>query len=292
MSETPPTTKNTEPSGGVRPRIHAWAIGLTVTLMAAFLLATALYARNGHVFILQVFETQQIARAEMRDGRKAVLVYEDYLRVNPASVRVRDRLVNELLELGAIDEALDTARGGAETASPIEEPLARLVVGRVQLAAGHLDEAERIFQDVLRASLPRSGEASYGLAHIYAARGQFEAMRAAYAEVQTNGPVNSTESFKIAWDNAEVALDTESRSAARAGLALEQLGRIEEALDVFERIEPAESGPPAVWFWKGVAGEVAGNPVVAARFYRQAAEAGYPLAKVASNRLRDSDPIL
>lgn len=286
MATTPRSVTRT--SGG----IHAWAIGLTAALFTLFLIAAGLYARYGHRFVLRVYETQQIARGEERPGRKGVIVYEDYLRVDPSSLRVRDLLVNRLLALNAPDEALSAADAGVAAVPAADKPIARLLVARAQLAAGKLDVAAASYNAVLR-ERPDSAEAQYGLAHIHAARGQFEDMRASYAAMREDDDDDSTDSFRDARQRAKSLLPNAGRGAAASivdALALERLGRIDEALAAVRQAGPMNDAPAEALFWRGVAGETEGNALAAIEFYRRAAQAGNPLAIEALARLQRTRP--
>lgn len=293
-------------SGG-KSRLHRRALPLAVALFLAFVLATGLYARHGYAFVLKVYETHQIARAEDVKGARVALEYGDYLRVDPASLLVRGLLINRLIDERKGPEAVDVANEGVEVASEEDRPIAELLLARAKLANGDLDEAEEIYNGVLN-TLGESNEAQFMLAHIHAVKGMFKQVEIDFSNrreimfdavslfdgfnlsvglVKDKPPKGSTPDFLKQLDDARDAVNSkrlDGDSSGRLGVSWLFVGYLDEACTALSGVAANEAAPLAL-FWKGACAERLGNLIEARRFYRLAAERRDPLAIAALERL-------
>lgn len=288
---------------------HKRALLLTATLFLAFLVVTGLYARYGYAFALRVFEQQQLANAELRKGSGKLVEYEDYLRVDPTNLYVRGVLVNVLIgEFQNPWRALETAQEGVAAVPPDQQPLARLLVARAQLACSTLDEAEQTYNAALT-TLGKSGEAHYGLAHIAAARGDFPSMRSFYDSYRMElfenvdeldlgsvsigfipsnfTPIGTTPDFAHRLGKND--FDTSEVNAYTSTLLHERFGNIDEAFKLVADIQEFTGAPPFVIFLRGAFEEEQARPEAALAYYRHAADVGDVLGQFAIERLTPKD---
>lgn len=287
------------------------ALFLSVFLFTVFLIVTGLYARYGYAFALGVYEQQQLANVERRTGSGKLVEYEDYLRVDPTNLYMRGLLINQLIEFKNPWRALEVALEGVAAVPPDQRPIAKLLVGRAQIARGKLDEAEATYKQVIE-TLGESGEAHYGIAHIAAARGDFSTMRAQFEEYRSElfgtipsfeagpvsvgfisdkfGPPSSTPDFfqRVGSDHTtNLLLSSGSTPAQTTAMALfhERMGNINEAFSILAKLREFTDSGELVMFLRGVYEEEQGNRDAALDFYRRAAEAGDALGKFAAERL-------
>lgn len=177
-----------------RPALVLWAL-----LLSSFLLVVTLYAAYSGPFILKVYELNQIDRAEGRNLSGAIMDYEDYLRIDPDSIRVRGLLVSALIKQGRFTEADEHSKEGLRRATDDQQSVARLIGARTQLARGEIDAAADVVESVLRVR-PNSGEAHYELAQVHLARGQFDEAERAFGQVRALGPEDSSREYADEWN--------------------------------------------------------------------------------------------
>ncbi len=273
--------------------LHARALGLAAILLAAFIAAAGLYSIYGYKLVFFVYELQQVYRAEDREGRAAAEQYEDYLRADPASLRMRGRLVDQLIHNGDFDAALAAAEAAPANPAAADQALVLVLTARARLARGDVDAAVEAYREVLRLS-SESAEAHYGLAQAHAARGEFSRMRDEFAAAQRKLSTGSTTEFAkgylAALDSLEKNAKTpegEASDAAQIARALDlvRAARIDEALVTLRSVRDFEDAPPAARFWRGVADEAAGEREAARGHYSRAAQAGLRLAIAGELRL-------
>ncbi len=275
---------------------HQPALVLWALLLSSFLLVVTLYAAFSGPFILKVHELSQIDRAEGRSLGGAVMDYEDYLRVDPDSIRIRGLLVSTLIKLRRFDEADERSKEGLRRATEGRRPVAMLIVARAHLAQGDIDAAAALVESVLQ-TRPNSGEAYYELAQIHLARGEFDEAERAFGQVGALGPENSSREYADEWNarlkkmegyENEIAGGVESTQRLyELGTEFEKAGRLSEARDLFIKAAKGEKPPAAAHFWTAVQLEAAGSVDEAAREYRKASQgaASHPSAEHALNRL-------
>ena len=242
----------------LKPTLVLWAAMLVV-----FLVAVLIYGSFSMPFLYRVFEIQQIERAGGDSTQGAILDYEDYLRIEPTSLRIRGLLVDALIERRRYDRAVKQAIEAEDVAEDAQQRhFSRLLLGRSYLAIGGVNSAADAIEQTIDV-IPESGEARYQLAQLHLARGEFDQMYPAYAAAKDLGPANSTAEYAEKWvarsdrvDEMQQELAHEGESAQllyRFGLTLERLGRVDEAVDVFVRACAFEDVPAAAHFWRGVA---------------------------------------
>ncbi len=269
-------------------RIRRYALALGGSLFVLFVAASGLYARYGYTVVLWVFEEHQIGRAEDRVGPGKLVELEDYLRVDPANLRVRGLLVNQWIEFNDPAGAIEAARAGLAAAPATQRPIAMLLYARAQLASGSLGEAESTYREVLQA-LGESGEAHYGLAHIAAARRNFKIMREQFAMFVSAGTRESSPDFARAFDAAQLSpFERATRTQAEFvnyGLRMLRIGEFETALAGLGNIQDFSGTPAEALFWRGVYEEEQGRRDAALDFYKRAAGEGDALGAFAYRRL-------
>lgn len=268
---------------------------LAALLFVLFLIVTGLYARYGYAFALCVYEQQQLANIERRNGSGKLIEFEDYLRVDPTNLYMRGLFINMLIEMKNPWRGLDVATEGVAAVPPDQQPIAKLLLARAQIARGKLEDAEATYRDVLEAlPLDGSGEAHYGLAYIAAARGDFERMTAEFTTYDSTNAVNSTPDFtRRAFDASLIAESffpepyayTEDAINVSFALPKIQLGWIENGLSILAEVKDLAGAPPIALFLRGVYEEEQGRRDVALDFYKRAAIAGDALGKFAAERL-------
>ena len=273
-----------------RPALVLWAL-----LLSSFLLVVTLYAAYSGPFILKVYELNQIDRAEGRNLSGAIMDYEDYLRVDPESIRVRGLLVSALIKQRRFAEAEEHSKEGLRRATEDQRPVAMLIVARTHLARGKIDAAADVVESVLQ-DLPNSGEAHYELAQIHLARGEFDEAEGAFGRVRALGPEGSSREYADEWNaRLEKLEDYEDEIAGGVGSArrlyelgteLEKAGRLGEARDVYVSAARGEKPPAAAHFWTAVQLEAAGSLDEAAGEYQKASRsaASHPSAQYALNQ--------
>jgi tetratricopeptide (TPR) repeat protein len=277
-----------------RPALLLWAL-----FLASFLIVISLYAAFGETFIVKVYELQQLARAESRSISGAIIDYEDYLRVNPDSMRVRGLVVSALTEQRRYEEAMKHAEEALQRPGEGERGIAQLIAARAYLGAGRIDEAAEIVGDAMT-RLPQSGEAHYEMAQVRLARGEFAEAEAEFAQVRDLGPRDSTREYAEAWsaltdkfESYPAGIEDPGDSPARLhdlGEELLRLGRLGEAVDLLEKAATGDTPPGNAVFWLGVRAEREGDLARAARLYRQAAQGAdrHPHARYALERVQES----
>ncbi len=276
-------------------RIHLRALGLAAILFAVFTTATGLYARYGYAVVLRVYEEYQVWRAEERVGSGKLVELGDYLCVDPANLRVRGLLVNQWIEFKDPGRAYQAAREGLSVVTPEQRPIAMLLVARAQIASGSLKDAAETYREVLSA-VGESCEAHYGLAHIAAAKGEFEQMRIEYEEckrfiVSWPGSTpdfiqRATEALRSTEWNTTPPLYANSDDAffVMVSLYAEILGNI-GFTDPLKRVVDFKEAPPFALFLRGVSEELGNNRDAALDFYQRAAAEGDALGAYAHSRL-------
>ncbi len=270
------------------------AFSLAAILFILFVIVTGLYARYGYAFALRVYEQQQLANVERRNGSGKLIEFEDYLRVDPTNLYMRGLFINMLIEMKSPERALDIAAEGVAAIPPDQQPIARLLLARAQIACGKLDEAEATYNEVLAAfPLDGSGEAHYGLAHIAAARGNFDKLTFEFETYDNSNAVNSTPDFRRrSFDASLVAefffpepyANTEDAYAVSFALAKIQVGWI-GGLETLSEVQDFNGAPSVAIFWRGVYEEEQGHTDAALDYYKRAEMAGDALGKFAVNRL-------
>ncbi len=259
------------------------ALFLSVFLFTVFLIATGLYARYGYAFALRVYEQQQLANVERRTGSGKLVEYEDYLRVDPTNLYMRGLLINQFIEFKNPWRALEVALEGVAAVPPDQRPIAKLLVGRAQIARGKLDEAEATYNEVLE-TLGESGEAHYGFAHIAAGRGNFEKMQKEFDAIEHINTLVSSPDFVHGTSDVKSYANTDDAYTISFVLSRIQKGWI-ESISLLSGYEDFRGAPPIALFYRGVYEEEQGNRDAALDFYRRAAEAGDALGKFAAERL-------
>lgn len=260
---------------------------LTAVLFAGFVAITLLYARSGYPFVLWVFEKQQLATSLNSEGKPRPAVYRDYLRVDPANLRMRGIFINELIRVNGVEEAFLVAQEGVAAVPPDQRPIAKLLVARAQTALGKLDEAESTYNDVLE-TLGESGEAHYGLAQIAAAMGDFESKKRHFdwyfsltflpnSNIDVGPDTFSIEPKSLQSPNSTI--DFNQRLHMDPWLYLPVMD------DALDWPEAGTSPQPNELFWRGVYEEEQGNRDAALDFYRRAAKSGNALGRFAALRL-------
>ncbi len=226
-----------------RPVFVLWAL-----LLAAFLLIVSLYAMFGGPFVVKVYELQQIARAggEGRSVAFGIIDYEDYLRVDPDSIRVRGLLVNALIEMRKFEEAEEHANEALDRATEAQQPLSWLIAARVHLAKGDLEIAAPYIERVLDTT-PASSEAHYQMAQLHLARGQSKEAGAEFGKLRLLTPRDSTREYLEEWNARSEKLaeyqreiDAGVQSARRLyklGMELQKMGMLHEAEGLYSTIE-------------------------------------------------------
>ncbi len=271
-------------------RIHRYALVLGGSLFVLFVAASGLYARYGYAVVLWVFEEHQIGRAEDRVGPGKLVELEDYLRVDPANLRVRGLLVNQWIEFNDPAGAVEAARAGLAAAPADQRPIAMLLYARAQLASGSLGEAESTYREVLQA-LGESGEAHYGLAHIAAARGEFETMRKEYQSFKNTKETSNTSDFSAKVRTGESFIfrllkpTVTIAQTTSVALMYEISGDIEDSLSMIHQLEEFSGAPPFALFLRGVCEEEQDHRDAALDFYKRAAGKGDALGAFAYRRL-------
>lgn len=226
-----------------RPALVLWAL-----LLGSFLLVVSLYARFAEPYLLIPYEIMQIHRAQIegRSIHKAIIDYEDYLRVDPKSIRVRGLIVSALIEKREFKKAEEHAMSGLIHATEEQLPLCWLIAARVYLARGDIDVAVSYVQRVLEA-VPYSGEGHYQMAQLHLAQGQIEDADQEFARLTMVGPKDSTEEYIEEWNTrskklAEYQREAEAgvESAQRLyelGMEFQKMGRLDEARELYSKIE-------------------------------------------------------
>ena len=234
-----------------RPALVIWAV-----LLASFLLVVSLYAKFGEPFVVKVYELQQISRAriEGRSVAQAIIDYEDYLRVDPESIRVRGLIVNAFIEKREFDEAEEHAKEALGHATEAQQPLSWLIAARVYLARGDIDEATPYMDRVLDAT-PGSGERHYQMAQLHLARGQFLNADQEFRRLLTLGSRDSTKEYIEEWNarskklteyQSEIETGVESaRRYYELGMEFQKMGRLYEAQGLYSKIEIGADIPRA-----------------------------------------------
>ncbi len=283
-------------SMGALLKRHQAALVLWALLLSSFLLVVALYAAFSGPFILKVHELSQIDRAERGSANGAIMDYEDYLRIDPNSIRIRGLLVSACIEIRRFAEADEHAKEGLRLAPEDRRPVAMLIVTRIHLARGEIDAAANMVESVLE-TLPDSGEAHYDLAQIHLARGEFDEAERVSAQVRALGPKESSREYADEWSarlekmetyETEIAGGVESAQRLyELGTEFEKAGRLGEARDLYIKSGQGEKPPAAAFFWTAVQLEAAGRLGEAAKEYKRASRsaASHPSAKYALNRL-------
>ncbi len=274
-----------------QPALVLWAL-----LLSSFLLVVSLYAAFSQPFILKVHELSQIDRAARRSVGGAIMDYEDYLRVDPDSIRVRGLLVSACIKQRRFDEADEHSKEALSRATEEQQPIAMLIVARSHLARGEIDAAANMVKSVLE-TLPDSGEAHYDLAQIHLARGEFDEAERVFAQVRALGPKESSREYADEWSarlekmetyKTEIAGGVESAQRLyELGTEFEKAGWLGEARDLYIKSGQGEKPPAAAFFWTAVQLEAAGSLGEAAKEYKRASRsaASHPSAKYALNRL-------
>ncbi len=230
------------------PRRHRPAFVLWAVLLASFLLVVSLYAKFGEPFVVKVYELQQISRAriEGRSVASAIIDYEDYLRVDPESIRVRGLIVNALIESRKFEEAEEHAKEALSRATEAQRPLSWLIAARVYLARGDSDEAAPYVQRVLDAR-PASGEGHYQMAQLHLARGQSSDADQEFRRLWILRSRDSTKEYIEEWNArsrklAEYQNEIEAgvESAQRLydlGMEFQKMGRLHDAQELYSKID-------------------------------------------------------
>lgn len=269
------------------------ALGLSAFLFIVFVVATGLYARYGYAFALRVYEQQQLANVERATGSGKLVEYEDYLRVDPTNLYMRGLLINQLIEFKNPWRALEVALEGVAAVPPDQRPIAKLLVGRAQIARGKLDEAEATYNEVLE-TLGESGEAHYGLASIAAAQGDFESMKSHFdwyfsltflpsSSVDVGPGIFRVEPSSLVSPNSTNDFNKRLHSDPYLYLPIDM-----EQISDWSNWETGNESNGL--FWRGVYEEEQGNRDTALDFYRRAADAGDVLGKFAAERLAPAPP--
>lgn len=101
-----------------RPALHGPAIGLTLVLLAAFVLITSAYARWGIEVVEPTFRESQLGIVEGREGWGAIVIYEDTLRVFPDDDGIRRLLAAEYRRVGRDDRAAEIEEARTSASDP------------------------------------------------------------------------------------------------------------------------------------------------------------------------------
>lgn len=234
-----------------RPALVLWAV-----LLASFLLVVSLYATFGEPFVVKVYELQQISRAriEGRSVASAIIDYEDYLRVDPESIRVRGLIVNAFIEIREFEEAEEHAKEALSRATEAQRPLSWLIAARVYLARGDIDEAAPYVLRVLDET-PGSGEGHYQMAQLHLARGQSLDADQEFRRLWTLGSRDSTKEYIEEWNarskklteyQGEIEAGVESAQRLyELGMEFQKMGMLSEAEGLYFRIETGADIPRA-----------------------------------------------
>lgn len=285
------------PARGLAGR--GWPFALWALLVASFLAVVVFYVSFAEEFIFKIYELEQIGRSHGRSVSSSILDYEDYLRADPASLRIRGRVVSALIVNRRFAEAIDHASQALKYAAESQRPVVWLISGRAHLAAGDIDLAAYFIRRALDAS-PESGEAHYLLARVAAARGQFVEMAEAYARVRELGAKDSSQEYGEEWKARSQGLSAYANEIESGedvaqrlyehGDALERLGRLEEAMDLFVEASDLAKAPAKAIYWAGVRAEREGDRAEALMRYEQAARGSlkHPNAAYAHDRIRSS----
>lgn len=230
--------------GRHRPALALWAV-----LLVSFLLFASLYPLLSEPFLLRVFEIMQIHRAQIegRSVNQAIVDYEDYLRVDPESIRIRGLIVDAFIEKRDFQKAAEHALSALDLATEEQRPFAGLMAARVYLAKNDLDDAVPHVQSVLDAN-PNSGEAHYQMAQLLLAQGRLEDAEQEFARLKELGPKDSTEEYSDAWNarleklaeyQREIEAGVESpQRLYELGMEFQKMGRLDEAKELYSKIEP------------------------------------------------------
>ncbi len=243
-----------EVKGTVFGRYRA-ALALWAAFLGTFLVLLSLYVKFSEPFLLSVFEVMQVHRAQIegRGVQKAIIDYEDYIRVDPESIYVRGLLVSSYLEAKSFDKAEENAALALDLAAKDEQPLSWLIASRVPLARGNIEAALPYIEDVLEASAD-SGEGHYQRAQVYLAQGESEEAEKEFALVQALGPRDSTREYLEEWNARLGKVEAYEReieagvgSAKRLyelGAEFQRLGRLDEARDLYSKAKDDEKFSP------------------------------------------------
>jgi len=278
--------------------VHRRAIALAAFLFVLFVMAAGLYARYGYAVVLRVYEEQQLGRVAANEGTSKYLEFEDYLRVDPANLRVRGLYINTLIELQDAPRAIEVARAGLVAAEAAQRPIAMLLYARAQIASGSINDAAETYREVL-AAVGESGEAHYGLAHVAAARGNFKRMRKEYDVFSTLlyrgiGTPDFVQDVKRAAGSSDdswprdVTKEPDHNRTCYYALSFERSAGIDVALEMLSTINDFSGVPLGAFFWRGVYEEEQGHRDAALDFYKRAADAGDALGAFAYRRLSHS----
>lgn len=233
-----------------RPALVLWAL-----FVASFLLVVLLYVKFSGPFLLSVFETMQVHRAQIegRTVNQAIVDYDDYLRVDPESIRVRGLIVNAFIEKQAFRKAEEHATRALELATEKQRSLSGLIAARVYLAKGDVGKAAPHVQSVLDTT-PNSGEGHYQMAQLHLALGQVEDAEREFARVGILGPKDSTAEYIEEWNtrSQKIAgyqreIESGVKSAQRLyelGMEFQKMGRLDEARVLFSNIETGPEVQP------------------------------------------------
>jgi len=260
--------------------VYGRAAILAVVLFGIFVIATGLYSKFGYHLALLVYQTQQSFIAEEKKGLRAVVAIEDYLRVDPDSLRMRGLLVDAAISISHYDRAVEAAEQGLDIAKPDGRPLALLMLGRAVLAAGDLDRAESVYLEVLE-WWPKSHEAHFGLAQILAASGDFDTMVDEFEQIRSILYEESTEEFIASIEGGL----TDNPSSREFVLAQLKIGNFDEVVTLLKNTNSSDASRE-ILFWQGVLQERGGHMDAAILSYGQSNILNSRLAKNALERLR------
>jgi tetratricopeptide (TPR) repeat protein len=135
---------------------------------ADFARAVALGGGKGGPYLGDAYLGLAIVASRAKDWKEARAEFEKLLATDPDDVGTRTNLARVCLELGDFPKAEEHAEVAVSLRPQDEAGL--FMLGRVLLAEGKLDEAATAFSRI-GASSPRAASAPYGLAMVFARKG-------------------------------------------------------------------------------------------------------------------------
>ena len=197
---------------------------------------------------------ERLARAkeavEGGEVEKAIGIYLDVIRENPANIKARNNLGVLYDEMGSHELALEQLEAARELDPENQEILTNL--GAVLGAMGQYDEAERELRRALRLD-PENVDIHANLGILHFRRGLYGEAEAALEWVCERDPDHGP-------------------SFSYRGEALNRLGRVEEAVEVLKRAVELQPTNAKAYYTLGILFDKKRLPEEAAALYRKARE--------------------
>ena len=253
-----------------------------VILMGLFLLIVVAVTTYGGRVVKRVDSQTKVesGQAQQNAGRvgEAIRHFREAVAMAPKETAGRALLVETLLGVGRLDEALAEAEALVEVASGDDKLEALLLLGRVCRERAAWERAGDVYARAI-AVAPGSGEAHAGRAAAAEALCDYGEMVDALGRVAECGASDSSDAYASEWERyaqkvsrAEGAPDAQEGSARdlyEFAMLYRKTGQWGRAVQTLQQAVGHENAPADAHFWLGVDAEARGDAPGAVEHYER-----------------------